>query len=87
MHLGLWNDLSEHPLAALREAGVRVTINTDDPAAQGMRLESEWAVCAATFGWGLADMRDFARTSIAACFAPEELKAALRAELDPVTAG
>jgi adenosine deaminase len=32
-------------------------------------------------------MQDFARTSVAACFAPEELKAALRAELDPVTAG
>jgi adenosine deaminase len=86
LHLGLWNDLSEHPLAALREAGVRVTINTDDPAAHGMRLESEWAICAATFGWDLADMQDFGRTSIAACFAPEELKAALRAELDPVTA-
>jgi hypothetical protein len=32
-------------------------------------------------------MQDFGRASIAACFAPEELKAALRAELDPVAAG
>jgi adenosine deaminase len=79
--LGLYKDLSEHPLAALREAGVRVTMNTDDPAPLGIRLESEWAVSAATFGWDMADMRDFAQASISACFAPEELKRALRAEL------
>lgn len=82
--LGLYDNLSEHPLAALREAGVYVTMNTDDPAALGLRLESVWATCAAAFGWDMADMRDFARASIAACFAPEELKAALLAELGPV---
>jgi adenosine deaminase len=82
--LGLYKDLSEHPLAALREAGVRVTMNTDDPAPVGIRLESEWASCAATFGWDMADMRDFAEASITACFAPEELKDALRAELGRV---
>jgi len=80
--LGLYQDLSEHPLAALREAGVRVTVNTDDPAPIGVRLESEWASCAATFGWDMAVMRDLARASIFACFAPDEVKDALRAELD-----
>jgi adenosine deaminase len=79
--LGLYRDLSEHPVAALREAGVRVTINTDDPAPIGIRLEAEWANCAAAFGWDMADMRDFALASIFACFAPDELKAALRSEL------
>jgi adenosine deaminase len=82
--LGLYRDLSQHPVAALREAGVRVTMNTDDPAPIGIRLESEWANCAAAFGWDMADLRDFAQASIFACFAPEELKAALRAELGQV---
>jgi hypothetical protein len=34
----------------------------------------------------MPEMRDFAHASIAACFAPAELKAALSAELGPVTA-
>jgi adenosine deaminase len=83
--LGLYKELSEHPLPALREAGVHVTMNTDDPAAMGIRLESEWAACAAAFGWDMADMHEFAQESISACFAPEELKSALRAELGQVT--
>lgn len=82
--LGLYKDLGEHPLAALRQAGVRVTINTDDPAPIGIRLESEWTSCAATFGWDMADMRDFAQASIFACFAADEVKDALRAELGQV---
>jgi adenosine deaminase len=82
--IGLYKDLSEHPLAALREAGVRVTMNTDDPAPVGISLESQWAVCAAAFGWDMADMRDFALASISASFAPDELKDSLRAELGPV---
>jgi adenosine deaminase len=60
-------------------------VNTDDPAPLGIRLESEWAVCAAAFGWDMADMCDFARTSISASFAPDELKDALHAELGRVT--
>jgi adenosine deaminase len=84
--LGLYQDLTGHPLAALRAAGVRVTVNTDDPAPLGIRLESEWAVCAAAFGWDMADMRDFAQASISASFAPDELKDALRAELGRMTA-
>jgi adenosine deaminase len=83
--LGLYPDLAGHPLAALRAAGVGVTVNTDDPAPLGIRLESEWAVCAAAFGWDMADMCDFARTSISASFAPDELKDALRAELGRMT--
>jgi adenosine deaminase len=51
----------------------------------GIRLESEWASCAAAFGWDMTDMRDFAQASIFACFAPDEVKDALRAELGEVS--
>jgi adenosine deaminase len=84
VQLGLYKELAEHPLPALRAAGVPVTVNTDDPAPLGIRLEGEWAACAAAFGWDMTDMRDFARASISASFAPDELKQALRAELDQV---
>jgi len=79
--LGLYADLDQHPIAALRAAGVRVTVNTDDPAPLGLRLESEYALCAEAFGWSMADLRDLALASINASFAAEELKVSLRAEL------
>lgn len=79
--LGIYPDWASHPLARLRDAGVRVTINTDDPAPLGTRLEADWAVAAATFGWGMDVMHEFAHASIDASFAPPELKAGLHAEL------
>jgi adenosine deaminase len=81
VHLGLYPSLAEHPLAALRAAGVRVTVNTDDPAPLGTRLEAEWAACAAAYGWTTAELCELAAASIAASFAPAELKAELLAEL------
>jgi adenosine deaminase len=79
--LGLYPSWAEHPVARLREAGVRVTLNTDDPAPLGTTLETDWAVTAQVFGWGPAELREFARTSIEVSFAPAELKASLLAEL------
>jgi len=64
---------------------VRVTVNTDDPAPLGTRVEAEWAVCAEAYGWTLADLRELAAASIAASFAPDELKAELTAELEAGT--
>ncbi|ADP83082.1 adenosine deaminase [Pseudofrankia inefficax] len=85
--LGLYPDRASHPLPALRAAGVAVTVNTDDPAAMGYRLESEWVACADAYGWGLADLAGLARASIAASFAPPELQAALLADVDRFVAG
>ncbi|PRY17230.1 adenosine deaminase [Kineococcus rhizosphaerae] len=79
--LGVYRDWVDHPLEALREAGVRVTLNTDDPAPLGTTLEADWAVAAGVFGWDLGVLRDFARTSVEVSFAPPELKAALLGEL------
>jgi adenosine deaminase len=79
--LGLYADWPSHPLRRLLEAGVTVTINTDDPAPLGTTLETDWAVCAAEFGFTLPDMADFARRSIEASFADDGLKRELLAEL------
>lgn len=79
--LGLYPGWAAHPLPRLLEAGVAVTINTDDPAPLGTTLETDWAVCAAEFGFTLADMAAFARRSIEASFASDDLKRDLLAEL------
>lgn len=83
--LGIYPDLAAHPVNRLREAGVVVTVNTDDPAPLGTRLEAEWALCADTYGWDLADLKGLAAASITASFAPPELQRDLLAELHAET--
>lgn len=82
LSLGIYADWSEHPIERLRNAGVTVTVNTDDPGPMGSRLESEWAVCAAVFGWTMGDIVGLAHASVDASFAPVDLRRALRAEID-----
>jgi adenosine deaminase len=80
--LGLYASRKEHPLDALRRAGVRVSVNTDDPASLRTDLVSEYVVTAAAFGWTPDIVRDVARTSVEASFANEDLKRSLLTEMN-----
>ena len=79
--LGVVRSIAEHPVEALRRAGVAVSINTDDPALLGASLEGEYALCSSAFGWSDETIRALARTSIDASFANADVKAQLRAAL------
>ncbi|MCU1530333.1 MAG: adenosine deaminase [Frondihabitans sp.] len=85
LSLGIYPDMEHHPLEMLRAQGVVVTVNTDDPAPIGTRLENEWTLVADTWGWGLDEIRQLASNSIVASFATPETKSALLAELAAVT--
>ncbi|CAN5335633.1 adenosine deaminase [soil metagenome] len=80
--LGIYPDLESHPLAELQRRGVLVTVNTDDPAPIGTRLENEWSLVAAAYGWGLPELVTLARSSVTASFAPDALKNLLRSDID-----
>ncbi|MEP7296521.1 MAG: adenosine deaminase [Burkholderiales bacterium] len=73
--------LDEHPVEALRRAGVRVSLNTDDPSLLGTSLPREYEICQSHYRWSDAVVRDVASTSIAACFANDDIKARLRSDL------
>jgi adenosine deaminase len=68
-----------HPMGALDAAGVRVTIDADDPALFGTTLLDEYREVERTLG-GSA-LRRFAANAIDASFAPAPFKARLHAEL------
>lgn len=80
--LGIYPDLASHPLLELQARGVNVTINTDDPAPLGTTLESEWALCADAYGWGLPELGSLARASVRASFATDDLKRSILADID-----
>ena len=50
--LGVYPSYEEHPLPHLRDAGVRITLGTDDPPYFGATLDGEYDVCAEHFGFG-----------------------------------
>lgn len=75
--LGVYPSIQEHPIEKLRAAGVRVSLNTDDPALLSANLVGEYALCRQAFGWTDEVTRAVARTSIEASFANENIKANL----------
>ncbi|MDP2062001.1 MAG: adenosine deaminase [Phaeovulum sp.] len=66
--LGLYPNWPAHPIARLREKGVRVTISTDDPPFFHTTMAREYARLAEAFGWDEAIFRSIARTSAEASF-------------------
>jgi adenosine deaminase len=79
--LGVYSSYEEHPLPRLRDAGVRITLGSDDPPYFGASVAGEYEVCAQRMGFRETDLRDVTSTAIDAAFCDEDLKAALRARL------
>ena len=74
--------LAEHPLRAFVDAGVVVTINSDDPPMFGTSLNHEYEVAADLLGLDRHGLADLARAGVSASFAPDDVKARLRDEID-----
>lgn len=73
--LGLYPSIREHAIEALVDAGVPVTINTDDPLMFGPGLLEEYTAIRDAFAWNDDVMARIAATSITASGAPADLKA------------
>lgn len=76
------NTIEEHPLARLVEAGVPVTINSDDPPMFGTTLEAEYAVAARLLGLDQTGVGELAKAAVTASFQSETGKSALLREID-----
>ena len=75
--LGVYPSIAAHPVERLRAAGVRLSLNTDDPALLGASLVGEYALCRSAFGWSDETVRAVARTSIESSFSATGVKAGL----------
>lgn len=79
--LNLYPSIEAHPIDRLRKAGVKVSVNTDDPSLLHTSLPAEYELAATAFGWSDEIMRDVARTSIDASFASADVRANLKSAL------
>jgi aminodeoxyfutalosine deaminase len=74
--------IADHPITAFRDAGVTVTVNSDDPPMFGTSLNREYEIAAELLGLDEAGVADLARTAVRASFAEESVKTRVLAEID-----
>ena len=79
--LGVVPDLERHPLPQLLAAGVKATINSDDPPFFRTSLSCEYDNVAATFGLDAAIMGAFTRNAIEAAFVDDPTRQKLLSRL------
>ncbi|KGM32341.1 adenosine deaminase [Inquilinus limosus MP06] len=78
----VYPDYRAHPLRKLMEAGVKVTLNSDDPPYFATTIGHEYAVAERHFGLDEAALRQMTRTALQAAFVDEPTRAGLLARLD-----
>ena len=76
---GVYGSLAEHPFPALRDAGVTVTLNSDDPPMFGAWLTDVYRSARDTWSFDDVDLAEIARTGVRASFADDDVKAEILA--------
>jgi adenosine deaminase len=72
------DDVADHPFARQREAGVLVTVNSDDPGMMGTTICDDYEAVADRFEYDVDTIEDIALDAIDASWAPADEQAALR---------
>ena len=70
-------DYEHHPLRKLHEAGVNLTLGSDDPPYFGCSIGGEYAVARERFGFEEGELQLITRTAVRASFADDAAKATL----------
>ncbi|CAN5629264.1 adenosine deaminase [soil metagenome] len=79
--------LANHPIRELHEAGVLVTVNSDDPPMFGTTLNREYEIAADLLDLDQAGVVRLAKNAVRASFLPEVDRTALEVEIDAYAAG
>lgn len=76
---GAWTDEKTHPLSSLVEAGVPITIASDDPTIQDSLLIDDYEKIVKNFNWTVEDLIESNLKSVDGCFLSTKEKANLTA--------
>lgn len=75
-------EIAQSPVRRMLDAGIKATINSDDPAYFGGYVNANYQAVADALDLSDADLRSLARNSFAGAFLPEADKTRLIAEVD-----
>lgn len=84
LRLGQVPDLASHPLPRMLEAGLVVTLGSDDPPMFNTTLRDEYLAAGRVLGLSRAELAGLAASGVRCSFLPEEAKAALLDEIAAV---
>ena len=73
--------LESHPIRRFLDAGLLVSVSTDDPARFGLSLAGELASLQSRLGFTDGDVRTLLLNAVESCWLPEERRSDLRARL------
>ncbi|HEY3783317.1 MAG TPA: adenosine deaminase [Fimbriimonadaceae bacterium] len=79
--LGVFPSLAEHALPKLLDAGLEVTINSDDPPMFDTTLSDEFYRCATTFGWDEGKLQELCENAAGTALISNEQRGELLAEV------
>jgi adenosine deaminase len=79
--LGVSPSIEDHQIRALLDAGVTVTLNTDDPAYFSTDLNRELQLAHDVHGLSVDELRQMQRVAAEASFAAPDVKRSVLAEL------
>ena len=74
--------LEEHPIREFRDAGVTITVNSDDPSMFSTSLNREYEIAARLLDLDTGGVADLSRAAVRASFAPEQVQAAVLSDID-----
>lgn len=85
VHTGQIRSLAEHPFRRYLDAGVAITLSTDDPSLSRITLNGEWENCRRAFGLDAMDFERINENAIRHAFIPasEKVRLAKRLERRP----
>lgn len=86
VRLHVVDDIAHHPLLRMLDRGLKVTVNSDDPAYFGGYVNENYRAVSNALGLGRDEIAAIVRNGIEASLMPEPDKARLRAEIDRVLA-
>ena len=79
--LGVFSSYEQHPLKRLADAGVRVTLGSDDPPYFGASIGGEYDIAQQRLGFDEAGLKAITTAAIEAAFCEDSVKTALSAKL------
>ena len=81
LHSGVVRRADEHPLPSMIEAGLQVTLNTDDPGVSDTCLTDEYALAIDALGLSVESLKGLILAGAQGAFLPPKAKASLEADL------
>ncbi|MFI6767912.1 adenosine deaminase [Streptomyces sp. NPDC050355] len=87
VRLRVIDDLGDHPLPAMLDAGLLVTVNSDDPAYFGGYADDNFTAVRDALGFDAETLRTLARNSFRASFLDEATRERYLAEVDAHATG